>query len=229
MTTTNLMKSLIAVIMILTLVNCGKKRTAEEIKQAELTANIQNIVSDSILNVIKNLGMPIKEGVNPPNVVGYYKMSPVTLTRTNIQDDYTIGHVFNDLNFHFYNQDNGSLTLNYEDKQNTSTSTGYSSYISGNGSDFSVFIKVIKTDSSGKKADSVIIITGTVTGTGIKDVYYSFFMVNNYGSSTYIPNGKGRIAYDSDGLSPSILNLNSMTQDDLKSGLTEGNNLSNLK
>jgi len=58
-----------------------------EITASTLSQNIKNIVSDSILSVISKLGMPIYNGKTPPNLVNFYKLSPLKLLNSNISTD----------------------------------------------------------------------------------------------------------------------------------------------
>jgi hypothetical protein len=91
------------------------------------------------------------------------------------------------------------------------TGTGKGAFISGSGNNFSVFMQVTYT-ASGQSADMVEIFSGTMTSTGIKDLYDGLFMVDDHGDpgNLWIANGQGRIFYDSDGMSPFIANLSSM-------------------
>jgi len=187
-----------------------------EITATTLNQNIKNIVSDDLLKTISNLGMPIFNGKTPPNLVNFYKMSPIILKNTNVPGD-SIGYRFNDANIHFYNQDNTNLTVKLDTKQGSSTSSSYGAFISGSGNDFSAFIKVISLDSDGKQADVIEIYSGTMTSSGIKNLYLAAFMVNNYGNTEYIPNGNGRVFYDSDGMSPIVLSLSSQVFNNQKS------------
>ena len=185
-----------------------------EITVTTLSQDVKNIVPDNIITTMTNLGMPIYTGKTPPNLVNFYKLSPRTLKNSNVPNDYSAGTVFYDMNIHFYNQDNTALSLKMDFAEMGSgggTGSGKGAFISGSGNNFSVFMQVTYT-ASGQTADMVEIFSGTMTSTGIKDLYDGLFMVDDHGDpgNLWIANGQGRIFYDSDGMSPIIANLSSM-------------------
>lgn len=184
------------------------KKDKEE--DPQLSQEIKNIVPDSTLTKIIALGMPVNKGSNPPSLVNIFKMSPLTLTATNIANDFAEGHVFADYKFRFYEQDNKKLTIKIDDKSGTQIGTGSGGFISGEGNDFSVFMKIhsISADST-SKADLLNIISGTITSDGIKNCYLSLFMLDDYGDpqGIYMENESGRVFNDSDGMSPIVGSL----------------------
>lgn len=184
-------------------------------EQLELSKEIQNIVPDETLNVITSLGMPINKGTKPTNLENYYKVSPLTLKATNIPSDFAIGYVFSDYKFRLYDQDNSSLSIKFDYVAGSETGTGLGGFISGSGSDFSVFVKV-HTIRSGSTAEVLHIISGTITAEGIKDFYFSNFMLEDYGDpqNFFIEKEQGRVFYDSDGVSPIVTNLQAKSSND---------------
>ena len=187
----------------------------DQVIATTLSQDIKNIVSDEILTIIRNLGMPMFTGKNPPNLTNFYKISPLTMKATSISNDYPVGYVFSDYTFHLYEQNNTNLSIKLDYLSGGSTGTGSGGFISGNGYDFSVFFKTTNTYTNGTKSDRVEIISGTMTSTGIKDLYYALFMVNDYGdpNNELIGNGQGRVFYDSDGMSPIVSSLTSKSID----------------
>ncbi len=184
------------VTVLLLVVSCSSD---EEIFR-DLSDDISNIVTDEILDIIEDLGMPIYEGQNPPNIEGIFLEAPHTLKASN-QDGDEIGHVYNDWKFHLYNQNNSNLTIDLEYKTSSSIGASSKSYISGSGNNFSVFLEVIS-EKGEYSAKMVRIISGQITEAGIGNCHIALFMVDNYGDpgDNYLDNGRGRILYDSDGL-----------------------------
>jgi hypothetical protein len=186
--------------------------SCEEDSTATLSEDIKNIVPESTLTKITDLGMPVNKGTNPTNLVNFYKVSPLTLKATNIPSDYTVGYVFADYKFRLYDQDNTKLSIKFDYISGSETGTGLGGFISGEGNDFSVFVKVHST-SSGSPAEVIHIISGTITSDGIKNFYFSNFMLDDYGDpkNVWMANDQGRVFYDSDGLSPKVSSLQAIS------------------
>lgn len=181
-----------------------------------LSEEIQNIVPDSTLNKITSLGMPINKGTKPPDLTNMFKVSPFTLKATNVTNDFAIGYKFADYKFRLYEQDNEKLTIKLDYVNGPEKGTGFGGFMSGSGSDFSIFIKVHSLNGS-NQADIIQIISGTLTTDGIKNFYLSNFMIDNYGNANHvwIEEETGRVFYDSDGVSPVALSLQDKSADKL--------------
>ncbi|MBE3085139.1 MAG: hypothetical protein IMZ64_02850 [Bacteroidetes bacterium] len=180
-----------------------------------LTADINNLVPQSIIDELKRLGMPINTGVTPPTLNGIYNITQFVLKSSNIVNDWAIGSRFNDWHVKFSLQDNSRLTLrvdyaSIDYTSGTATSTGYgvASFIVGTGNTFTVFVKVLDTRSSGETADLVYVLSGNVGANSINNFYYANFMLDNHGyTSVYMANSNGRVLYDLDGVSEKITSL----------------------
>jgi hypothetical protein len=181
-----------------------------------LSKEIQNIVPDSTLNKIISLGMPVNKGTNPPELINIFKVSPFTLKATNVKNDFAIGYKFADYKFRLYDQDNEKLTIKLDYVNGPETGTGFGGFMSGNGNDFSVFVKVHSLNGN-NQAEILQIISGTITADGIKNFYLSNFMLDNYGNPNHvwIDEETGRVIYDSDGVSPVALSLQDKSADKL--------------
>ena len=178
-----------------------------------LTADINNLVPQSIIDEMKRLGMPINTGVTPPTLNGVYNVAPFILVNSNIVNDYAIGTLFQDMHIQFSQQDNSRLTLRV-DYVNLwagivySSGYGVASFIVGSGKTFTVFVKVLDTRTSGETADLVYVLSGSVEANSISNFYFANFMLDNHGyTSVYMKNGEGRVIYDSDGVSEKIPSL----------------------
>ena len=184
--------------------SCGDYGDYGDYGGGGLSDDIQTIVSDDILTIVKNLGMPIYEGKKPTTLNGVFFVSPFILKNSNISQD-TPGSQFADYTVTFRNQDNSTLTVKVDYSGGGETGTGMTSFISGSGNNFSVFTEVISSI-SGYQAKMVNIFSGTMSATGIQNFHYANVMIDNYGNpgNVWIKNGESRVIYDSDGNSPKI-------------------------
>ena len=209
------MKKKIVATFVVFAVFAGLLSSCEE--KLTLSKDIKNIVPESTLTKITDLGMPIHKGDKPTNLANIYKASPFILKSSNIPSD-NVGKSFADYNFRLYDQDNTNLSIKLDYLNGPESGSGLGGFISGNGSDFSVFVKVHST-SSGQQADLIHIISGTIVSGGIKDLYFANFMLDNNGNTgkVWIENEEGRVIYDSDGMSPVIQSLQSKVFKDVLS------------
>ncbi|MCO5247714.1 MAG: hypothetical protein M9887_02025 [Chitinophagales bacterium] len=178
---------------------CGK----DKLDKNGLTKDINNIVPDYIIDIMKELGMPIYGGDNPPMLTdGSYMMSPDILMASTISYD-IIGKEYNDVFYTFSEQDNKKLTL-FLRKYQTNLGEGYGSYIVGKDNQFSVFAEVITHKNNGYVTKHVQVCSGKKVNGGIEDLHTALFMVDNDGDPDVIANGEGRVFYDKDGFSELI-------------------------
>jgi hypothetical protein len=187
--------------------SCKKDKTDPVKKTFDLSSDIKNIVPDSTIQSLIDLGMIINDGTTPPNLENIYKVSPYVLKSSNIPSDYE-GQTFTDYKFKLYDQDDVNQTIKLDYVNNPETGTGLGGFISGSGNNFSVFVKV-HTLVFDSPADILFVLSGTITDGGIDNFIMSNYMLDNYGnlSGYYIENGQGRIIYDSDLFSPTVDDL----------------------
>ncbi len=186
------------------------------------TDRIRTVVPEEYLEDIAPY-IPIHNGNNPPKIEGQFLMSPLTLVHSS-GGGYEPGDVFNDLYLMFYNQDMKNNTLDYMEAQASSSATGTGAFISGEGNDFTVFFNTeginhySDYDINTKKA---LILSGTKTSEGIKDLYYTFVMVDksNDPKNHIVDVGTFRVFYDSDGLSVPTNYFNSRSGAPMKTSL----------
>lgn len=147
--------------------------------------------------------IPIYDGVDPPNVEGTYFVDPfVTIY---CEDGvYSPGYVIDSYYVHFYNQDMDNNTLDYSGRHATvsSSESGTGVFISGTGDNFTIFFNTIG-QSLGINTKTALIISGTKTNTGIKDLYYAFVMVEKGEDPNHylMDEGVYRVFKDQDGIS----------------------------
>jgi hypothetical protein len=189
---------MIASLFVLGISSCGKDE-----EPTELSKDIQNIVPDSTLQNIVDMGMVINKGVDPPDIANEYLASPYELKATTVSNDWSIGTIFADYYFRLYDQDNDKLTIKLDYYNGGENGTGLGGFISGSGNKFSIFV-VVNSEYNGYEAKLIHIISGKITDDGIEDFYFTNYMLDNYGNlgEVWIENGEGRVFVDSDGLSP---------------------------
>lgn len=171
-----------------------------------LTKEIHDLVPDAILDTIINLGMPINGGEFPPAVEGTFLASPFILISSNVNGD-NPNKLFADYKVSFYQQDDDKLNVMVDYENSIESGKGIGSYIVGRDDKFSVFVRVFSKEANfGSTAKLVHIISGEMQETGIKNLYFSNFMIDNEGNpnGVWINNGEGRVIYDQDGFSEKI-------------------------
>ncbi|KAF0200028.1 MAG: hypothetical protein FD170_3822 [Bacteroidetes bacterium] len=190
----------------LVFIGCKKDKKEEPSKVQEngLTAEINNLVPDSILNTMVSLGMPVNGGATPPNIAASYLASPFILKESNVPSDYP-GLTFANYRVTFYDQNNDNLSIKMNYLNGPESGTGLGGFIVGTNNSFTVFTEVNSTY-SGYEASLVQVISGTLTPTGIEDFFYANFMLDNFGNpgGVWIANGEGCVIYDSDGFSEKV-------------------------
>ena len=188
-------------------VGCKKDDKEDEDKKVQengLTKEINQRIPDSIINIMVNMGMPIHRGGTPGNISGTYMARPFILKASNVPND-RVGAQFYDYKVTFHAQDSEKLTVKLDYVNGSETGAGMSSYIVGSDNVFSVFSEV-KSSYLGDSAAMVIVISGKLMDDGVHDLYFSNFMINNYGNPNgrFLANGQGRVIYDSDSLSEKV-------------------------
>jgi hypothetical protein len=195
----------IALILSVLFVGCKKdKKEESKVQENGLTQEINNLIPDSIITAMVNLGMPINRGETPPDISASFLASPFILKSSTILSDVP-GYQFSDYTVTFYEQNNDNLSVRVDYLNGPESGTGLGGFIVGANNNFSVFAEVNSTY-SGKDATLVHVISGTLTATGIQNLYFANFMLNNNGNpgGIWIEEGDGRVIYDSDGFSEKV-------------------------
>lgn len=142
----------------------------------------------------------IYSGNTPPNVEGGYLISKnVAVYCEDIAS--APGTIVADTYIRFSNQNASNNTLDYDEKSQELVSTGKGAFISGTGNNFTAFFNTVGM-THGISTKTALVISGTKTSTGIKDLHYAFIMIEK-GSD---PNGKlmkegvFRVFKDQDGM-----------------------------
>jgi hypothetical protein len=165
---------------------------------AYVDSRITNVVPEQYLNQIRN-HMKINDGLTPPNIEGIYLMHVSTL----VFDSYNAKGIdtFNDAYFRFYDQNTVNKTVKLLESGGTD-GTGTGAYISGEGNNFTVFLNM-SGSSHGFTFKEAVIISGTMTSEGIRNMEYCLLMIDNndYEEKYIMKPGRFRIIKDGDGMS----------------------------
>jgi hypothetical protein len=181
------------------------------IVQVSITGKSESREEERLNQVIpedlrKQLGehIPIYDGSNPPNIEGEYIVSPMEMAFDS-KGGWEVGKVFSDTYIKFYNQDMINNTLDYKEKEGSSESIGTGCFISGDDGNFSVFFNTesVAHYSYDIYTKEALIISGTRTNDGIKDLYYAFIIVEKSNDPDHIIMDVGdfRSFKDGDGIS----------------------------
>lgn len=162
-------------------VSC-KKDSAEEKATDIFPAPIGSRVSQSMVDSLRNAGASIFSGTTPPIVNGIYLMHTDSCIYDNSPSNFA-GTLFVDYKFKFSNQDNTAFTL-IADQKNVSTGalspTPASTYISGSGNNFSIFV-LRTTTPGGISVEQYNVFSGTLTPGGIQN-FQNILYVRKKGS-----------------------------------------------
>lgn len=178
---------------------------ASRVEENGLTREINEIVPDTLLARMIEMGMQIHRGPEPPSIEGVFHISPLMLLESNVPGDPST-HQFPDYHLQFTDQDNHALTVTTDYVHGPSTGVGLGTFIVGSEDAFSVFANITLVHQA-DTARVLEVYSGTMTAEGIEDFYVANFMLDNGGHRQFIPNGTGRVAFDEDGFSPRILEL----------------------
>ena len=146
--------------------------------------DIERVVPIEILEPMEPY-IPIYEGENPPDIQGTYVIDPMEIVYDKT-GNYEPGYNnFSTLYFNISNQNFTTNTLDYREKEIgnggvTSESEGKGAFISGEGNNFTVFFNttgVTHLENYDVDTTDALIISGTKTSDGIRDLHYAFVIV----------------------------------------------------
>ena len=163
--------------------------------------SIQAIISQDDIDKLRQRGMPVNEGIQPPNIEGIYVSSPHELVSPyGPDDDYQSGKVFIDFILRFSKQNSTDQTAQVETKNGSTVGAGQGGFLAGNGNKFTFFAEIDTKDGS-TLSKQVRLFSGEITPDGIKDFYTTLLMVSKTDpDDELIPVGASRIIKDGDGL-----------------------------
>jgi len=177
-----------------------------KVDERGLTKDIRDLIPLEIFQEIDFLRMPIYGGNTPPDITGKFLSSPSVLVASNYDDTYAPGYKFQDMTITYYEQNFRRLTVQVQQIQGNNVGNGMRGHIVGKGNNFTVFVVVDVLDEHGCHHKTAYIHSGTMSAEGIRNLHRVIIMIDNGGNphNNLIGNGKGRLIYDSDGLSERI-------------------------
>ncbi len=201
---TKVIKSLVISLVTLSLLGCGSKNTTPK-----YPAEILNIISLKQIDTLKQLGMTINEGDNPPKIEGIYITDDANCIGDN-GDPQRLGKWRYDYKFRFYNQDNAARTIELDYKttpdETVDKASGNGAFIIGEGNRFTIFMQTSGVQ-DGIPYKYVYVFSGQVnTSTGhIIDWYDSLTLTDKGDDPTekLIDIGTSRIFVEDDGVASS--------------------------
>ena len=148
--------------------------------------------------------MPLYDGDNPPFVEGAFRVKPFVTVYCEDEGrgGFTPGTVVAPIVIRFSNQDRVNNTVDFDRYGGNTFEHGTGAFIRGEGDNFTVFFNTEGGDGT-VRFKKALVISGTMVPEGIKDLYYSFIMVEkeNDTQHRYMDAGVFRIFYDSDHIS----------------------------
>ncbi len=184
-------------VLILTMLACkkDKQEKPEELQKKQIT----EVISQAHLGILKGLGMVVYEGVNPPDLAGFYECNSLKLLNSNITTD-IIGASLNreKIGFSEFKGNDFSVLLRIRSQFSNFITLG-KAVVSGSGNHFTVYL------STGAEHDKysvklALLISATKEGQTLKNLKYAYINVGdiNNADGVLIGEGKGRVMYESD-------------------------------
>lgn len=177
-------------------VSCKKE------KNYNLPAQVFNIMTKAQLDKLVSMGLPINEGITPPDIDSVYLHNSLKCTYDGSGDG-RVGDYFASMKLRFNNFNPSDNTVKMSYVQSTESANGVGSIVSGSGNNFTVFTKNTGV-LSGINFTSVTVFSGTKTATGITNFKYSLLILTKDADpgSLVIDANEGRTFIEEDGDSP---------------------------
>ncbi len=211
--------SSVIIILLSFTISC-KKKDKNEPENTGFSNKIYAIISQPLLDSLRNRGMTIHEGIKPPSVEGIYHVSPNQLiSNFGPEDPFLPGAIFNDYKYRFYNQTSDEVKTDFHSLNGSDAGTGQGSFLSGYGDNFTLFTQNTGV-SNGVAYKTVAVTSGSITAAGIKDYQYAFILTEKNGdhsNTIMMPVTTSRIFNDKDGLAERAAQFK-LSADTTKSG-----------
>lgn len=183
--------------------SCHQETVIADDPTKGFSADIQHIISETIINDLRSRGMIINEGKVPPTIKGAFRVSPFQLLSPfGVDDPYAVDKVINDYVYTFYGQTTtNGISYDYTNS-GSDQGTGKGAFVAGNGNRFTIFSEDAGISRS-IPYKTVAVMSGELTSVGIRDFQYAFVMkekTGDPGNTTLIPVNAGRIWFDGDKL-----------------------------
>lgn len=169
-------------------------------------ASLARLYSESEIAALESLGVQLNFGDNPPELVGAFELDPVILQATSWAEDLGIpGDVVSSAELEFSSQNFRNQTVEMGLDAGATGLFAGNALVSGSGNLFTVYlVNLIVIEDS--VADGTIVLSGVVTDTGLQNVQWALFLLDDRGDpeDLFLPEGTGRLFMDQDGVSGRI-------------------------
>jgi hypothetical protein len=155
----------------LLIISCGA------VSKYNLPGQVQSIISDEQLDQLKEHGLPINEGLTPPNIEGIYLADNLICTYDS--GGYFEGTLISDYYYKIEDQtDQNTFTFSYRTENGSDEALGKGSFISGSDQNFSLFVEVegVSVGDPDINYKQVKVYSGTFTTEGIANWDYGFIL-----------------------------------------------------
>ena len=201
--------NLCSLFILLLLTTCQKEKYSPVVDANGLTREINDIIPPDILEKMRELGMPIYGGQDPPLLEGTYTASTFVLESSSHPGDF-VGKTFSDYVVTFSEQNNDALTIRVDYRNGDESGSGIGGFIVGDGCNFTVVVDIDSTRTRRSVAKATQVLSGTLLdedsalGAGIFKFRFANMMIDDNGDpyNELIENGQGRVITDKDGYSP---------------------------
>ncbi|MBN2322615.1 MAG: hypothetical protein JXQ30_02675 [Spirochaetes bacterium] len=142
-----------------------------------LPGQVQGIISDDQLDQLKSHGLPINEGLTPPNIEGIYVADELICTYDS--GGYFGGSLISDYYYKIEDQtDQNTFTFSYRTESGSDEALGKGSFISGSDQNFSLFVEVegVSVGVPDITYKQVKVYSGTLTTEGLANWNYGFIL-----------------------------------------------------
>lgn len=193
----------ILVIVLFTIVSCGKEDPADPNDgfKNELSPEIRNMIADSLVLQLEEKGMTIHRGNRPPNAEGVFLASPFELLSPYGPEDAEPGYIISDYWFKIYDQVGDQAKIDYKGGSSSDEGIGEGSFISGSGNKFTLFSEFVGNFGGEMPYSIVSVITGEISEDGIKDFQFGLVLTHKERDKQnifLIPEGSSRVFIDND-------------------------------
>ncbi len=173
-----------------------------EINDLELTNEIENetgetideepqslsdVVSEETLDELKDIGMEINDGLNPPNIEGLYDVDDLLLVYDSKVPPFYFdpGYIMKNYIYNFYDQEGDKIKVKYVVKDNPNVyGGGDGAFITGSGQYFTIYLR-IKSKLTGAYLSTLQIISGKVTEEGIENLKIALIIMGKEGADVH--------------------------------------------
>ena len=155
-------------------------------KNLNIPVEAKAIIPEATLRQIREQGMPIHEGTNPPNIEGIYLLDNLRFHySSDPKDDFKKGDGTAKYKYKFYDQKGVKVKSDYKEVRFRETATGTGVIISGSGSKFTAFLEHSAV-TLGVRNKDVYILSGETTSEGIKNLVLTLTVTEKQDTSDQI-------------------------------------------